>query len=59
MARMVGINHVALQVGDLEAALSFYGRIFALPLRGRVRGMAFVGPRRPVHRAVRGSNAGG
>jgi catechol 2,3-dioxygenase-like lactoylglutathione lyase family enzyme len=39
---MVGINHVALEVGDLEEALSFYGRIFAIGLRGRVPGMAFV-----------------
>jgi predicted enzyme related to lactoylglutathione lyase len=40
--RLVGINHVALEVGDLEAALEFYGRLFALELRGRVPGMAFV-----------------
>lgn len=26
-ARLVGINHVALEVGDLEAALAFYGAI--------------------------------
>jgi lactoylglutathione lyase len=42
VARLVGINHVALEVGDLEEALDFYGRIFDLELRGRVRGMAFV-----------------
>jgi lactoylglutathione lyase len=42
MARAVGINHVALEVGDLEEALAFYGRLFELDLRGRVRGMAFV-----------------
>ena len=42
MARPVGINHVALEVGDRDAALEFYGRIFELTLRGRVRGMAFV-----------------
>jgi lactoylglutathione lyase len=41
-ARLVGINHVALEVGDLEEALSFYGRIFELELRGRVPGMAFI-----------------
>jgi catechol 2,3-dioxygenase-like lactoylglutathione lyase family enzyme len=41
-ARAVGINHVALEVGDLEAALEFYGRLFELELRGRVPGMAFV-----------------
>ena len=41
-ARAVGINHVALEVGDLEAALRFYGRLFDLKLRGRAPGMAFV-----------------
>jgi lactoylglutathione lyase len=41
-ARLVGLNHVALEVGDLEEALEFYGRIFELELRGRVPGMAFI-----------------
>jgi extradiol dioxygenase family protein len=41
-ARLVGINHVALEVGDVDEALAFYGRFFELTLRGRVRGMAFV-----------------
>ena len=41
-ARLVGMNHVALEVGDLEEALAFYGRLFAFELRGRVRGMAFL-----------------
>jgi predicted enzyme related to lactoylglutathione lyase len=36
------MNHVALEVGDLDAALEFYGRLFELTLRGRSRGMAFV-----------------
>jgi catechol 2,3-dioxygenase-like lactoylglutathione lyase family enzyme len=40
--RLVGINHVALEVGDLEEALDFYGRLFDFELRGRVPGMAFV-----------------
>jgi catechol 2,3-dioxygenase-like lactoylglutathione lyase family enzyme len=40
--RLVGINHVALEVGDVDEALAFYGRIFAFELRGRVPGMAFV-----------------
>jgi lactoylglutathione lyase len=40
--RLVGINHVALEVGDLEEALSFYGRIFEFELRGRMPGMAFI-----------------
>jgi lactoylglutathione lyase len=29
-ARAVGFNHIALEVGDIDEALSFYGRIFAL-----------------------------
>ena len=41
-ARLVGINHVALEVSDLDAALEFYGRLFAFELRGRVPGMAFL-----------------
>jgi catechol 2,3-dioxygenase-like lactoylglutathione lyase family enzyme len=40
--RLVGINHVALEVGDVDEALAFYGRFFAFDLRGRVPGMAFV-----------------
>ncbi|MBE7202481.1 MAG: VOC family protein [Parafilimonas terrae] len=40
--RLVGLNHVALEVGDLEAALSFYGSIFAFTLRGRAETMAFL-----------------
>jgi lactoylglutathione lyase len=42
MARLVGINHVVLEVDDLEEALDFYGRLFELELRGRVPGMAFI-----------------
>jgi catechol 2,3-dioxygenase-like lactoylglutathione lyase family enzyme len=30
MPRLVGINHVALEVGDLEEALDWYGRVFEL-----------------------------
>jgi catechol 2,3-dioxygenase-like lactoylglutathione lyase family enzyme len=41
-ARLVGINHVALEVGDVEAALDFYGGIFELELRGRGGRMAFI-----------------
>ena len=41
-AKPVGINHVALEVGNLEEALDFYGRIFELSLRGRAGRMAFV-----------------
>ena len=35
MARLVGINHVALEVGDLDEALAWYGQFFELSLRGR------------------------
>jgi lactoylglutathione lyase len=41
-ARLVGINHVALEVGDLEGALALYGRLFHFAMRGRVPRMAFV-----------------
>ena len=41
-ARLVGINHVALEVGDLDEALEFYGRWLEFELRGRVPGMAFL-----------------
>jgi predicted enzyme related to lactoylglutathione lyase len=41
-ARLVGMNHVALEVGDLDEALDFYGRVFELTLRGRGRRMAFI-----------------
>jgi catechol 2,3-dioxygenase-like lactoylglutathione lyase family enzyme len=39
---LVGINHVALEVGDVEQALAFYGRIFAFTLRGRSEHQAFI-----------------
>jgi len=39
---MVGINHVALEVGDVDDAVEFYSRIFELDLRGRLPGMAFL-----------------
>jgi lactoylglutathione lyase len=41
-SRLVGINHVALEVGSIEEALAFYGRFFELRLRGVVPGMAFI-----------------
>ena len=41
-ARLVGFNHVALEVGDIEEALEFYGSLFEIKLRGRGPGMAFV-----------------
>jgi lactoylglutathione lyase len=41
-ARLIGVNHVALEVGDLDAALELYGRLFAFELRGRMPGAAFI-----------------
>ena len=43
MARLVGINHVAVQVGDLDRMLEFLGKLVdGLELRGRSGRMAFV-----------------
>ena len=43
MARLIGINHVAVQVGDLDEAIAFFGRLVDdLELRGRSGRMAFV-----------------
>ncbi len=41
-ARTVGINHVALEVDDIDATLEFYGGIFEIKLRGRSPHMAFI-----------------
>jgi predicted enzyme related to lactoylglutathione lyase len=40
--RLVGMNHVALEVGDIDAALAWYGRIFDFTLRGKGRTSAFI-----------------
>jgi catechol 2,3-dioxygenase-like lactoylglutathione lyase family enzyme len=43
VARLLGINHVALEVDDLDEALAWYGRVFDFELRGRAGGrMAFI-----------------
>jgi lactoylglutathione lyase len=43
MARLVGINHVALEVGGIDEALDWYGRFFDFELRGRIGSrMAFI-----------------
>ena len=43
MATLVGINHVAIEVGSLDEALEFLEQVFGpLELRGRMAGMAFV-----------------
>src|SRR5437773_6464891 len=41
-ARAVGFNHVALEVGDIEAALTFYGRLFDFELRSKSATAAFI-----------------
>jgi lactoylglutathione lyase len=40
--RLVGINHVAIEVGDIEEGLAWYGRIFDFTLRGRSERSAFI-----------------
>jgi catechol 2,3-dioxygenase-like lactoylglutathione lyase family enzyme len=43
MTRLVGINHVALEVDDLDEALDWYGQFFEFELRGRHgSSMAFI-----------------
>jgi lactoylglutathione lyase len=43
MPKLIGMNHIALEVGDLDEALAFWESIFGeLELRGRIRGMAFI-----------------
>ena len=41
-ARAIGFNHVALEVGDIEEALAFYGRFLDFELRGKSDTMAFI-----------------
>ena len=40
--RAMGLNHIALEVGDIEEALAFYGRLFKFELRGKSDAMAFI-----------------
>ena len=40
--RLVGINHVAIEVGDIDAALEWYGRLFSFTLRGKGERNAFI-----------------
>lgn len=42
LSKLVGINHVALEVDSIDEALEFYGRFFELHLRGVAPGMAFI-----------------
>jgi catechol 2,3-dioxygenase-like lactoylglutathione lyase family enzyme len=41
-ARLIGFNHVALEVGDIEEALEFYGRLFEFELRDKSETVAFI-----------------
>jgi predicted enzyme related to lactoylglutathione lyase len=41
-ARAIGLNHVALEVGDIEEALAFYGLLFDFELRGKSESSAFI-----------------
>ena len=41
-ARAIGINHVVLEVGDLDKAIEFYGEIFEFEMRGRNEHNAFI-----------------
>jgi lactoylglutathione lyase len=41
-ARAIGFNHVALEVGDIEQALAFYGRLFDFKLRSKDESSAFI-----------------
>ena len=40
--RLVGFNHVAIEVGDIDEALDFYGNLFSFELRSQEPGMAFI-----------------
>jgi catechol-2,3-dioxygenase len=40
--RVVGFNHIALEVGDIDEALAFYGRLFDFTLRGKSDDAAFI-----------------
>jgi catechol 2,3-dioxygenase-like lactoylglutathione lyase family enzyme len=62
VARLVGINHVAVEVGDVDEAIAFFSRIFdSVTLRGRAGSMAFVdlGDQFIALEAVRGPISGG
>ena len=41
-ARAIGFNHIALEVGDIEEALTFYSRLFDFKLRGKSSTSAFI-----------------
>lgn len=41
-ARAIGINHVALEVGDIDEALEFYGSFLDFELRSRSEDAVFI-----------------
>lgn len=41
-ARAVGINHIALEVGDIDEALEFYGRFLDFEIHDRSESAAFI-----------------
>ncbi len=41
-AKAVGINHVALEVGDIDEALTFYGRFLDFEIHSRSDTIAFI-----------------
>ncbi len=41
-AQALGFNHIALEVGDIDEALAFYGRLFEFKLRSRTGSAAFI-----------------
>jgi predicted enzyme related to lactoylglutathione lyase len=57
--RMVGINHVAIEVGDIDAALAFYGEIFQFTLRGRGEHNAFIDLGDQFIALMQGTGSGG
>jgi predicted enzyme related to lactoylglutathione lyase len=40
--RLIGLNHLALEVGNIDEALAFYNRLFKFELRGKSDSMAFI-----------------
>jgi catechol 2,3-dioxygenase-like lactoylglutathione lyase family enzyme len=52
-ARAVGFNHIALEVGDIEEALAFYGQLFEFKLRGKSGTSAFIDLGEGTERAAR------
>jgi lactoylglutathione lyase len=55
--RIVGLNHIALDVGDVEEALAFYGRLFKFELRGKERRDGIHRSGRSIHCPADGESA--